>query len=359
MTTDDVVERVARSTIIPQASIAKAIAHLEQAATGMLLLCETDGRLYGVVTDGDIRRAILDNVPLTTDCGAIACRSPIVAPPDITPLEALELMDHGREFVINHLPLVDADGCVAALLLRSDLVRSEPPALSAVIMAGGFGTRLRPLTEHIPKPMLPVGDRPLLERTINRLRNAGIQRVHITTHYLADAIVEHFGNGQAFGVDVQYVAEDRPLGTAGALKLMQQQHEPVLVLNGDILTAVDVRDMLAHHRAHNADITIGVRQYDMQVPYGVVEGRGAQVSKLCEKPRLCFLVNAGIYLLEPSVYRYIPDDQRFDMTDLIQRLLDEGRTVVSFPIVEYWLDIGQHADYERAQEDVRLGRVMA
>lgn len=353
------VERVARSTISPHASIVDAIARLEQAETGMLLLYEAGEPLYGVVTDGDIRRAILHRTPLSNSCGSIACRTPIIAPPDVTPLEALTLMDSGREFVINHLPLVDDQGCVVALLLRSDLVQSEPPALSAVIMAGGFGTRLRPLTDYTPKPMLPVGDRPLLERTITRLRDAGIQRVHITTHYLADTIIEHFGNGEAFGVDVQYVAEDRPLGTAGALKLMKQQTEPLLVLNGDILTGVDVRDMLAHHRAHGADVTIGVRQYEMQVPYGVVESSGAFVRGLQEKPRLCFLVNAGIYLLEPSVYRYIPDGERFDMTDLIQRLLDENRPVVSFPIVEYWLDIGQHADYERAQEDVRMGRVIA
>jgi NDP-sugar pyrophosphorylase family protein len=268
-------------------------------------------------------------------------------------------MDHGREFVVNHLPLVDEQGRVAGILLRSDLVSSNLPAVSAVIMAGGFGTRLRPLTEHIPKPMLPVGDRPLLERTIGRLRDAGIRRVHVSTHYLSEMITNYFGDGQAFGVDLRYVAEDRPLGTAGALKLMDQRHEPLLVINGDILTSVDFRDMLAHHRAHRADVTIGVRQYDLQVPYGVVERSGAYVSALREKPVMCFLVNAGIYLLEPSVYRYIPDGETFDMPDLIQRLLDDGRPVVSFPIVEYWLDIGRHDDYEQAQEDVRQGRVFA
>jgi NDP-sugar pyrophosphorylase family protein len=261
-------------------------------------------------------------------------------------------MDRSKDFVLNHLPVVDDAGRIVELLLRSDFVTEERLGLSAVIMAGGFGTRLRPLTDELPKPMLPMGDRPLLELTIERLREAGIHRVNLTTHYLAEKITSHFGNGQALDVDVNYVTEDRPLGTAGGLKLMSDVDETLLVINGDILTEVDFRSMLAYHRDHGADATVGVRQYELQVPYGVVECDGVRVRGVREKPVLTFLVNAGIYLLEPAVRRHIPDDQRFDMTDLIERLVEKGRHVVSFPVVEYWLDIGRPGDYEQALEHV-------
>jgi NDP-sugar pyrophosphorylase family protein len=173
--------------------------------------------------------------------------------------------------------------------------------------------------------------------------------VNVTTHYLPEMITDYFGDGQAFGVDINYVTEDRPLGTAGSLKFMESGDEPLLVINGDIITGVDFRDMLVYHREHRPDMTIGVRQYDLQLPYGVIEYEGSYLRRIREKPVMNYLVNAGIYLVEPSVQRYIPQQQHFDMTELIQRLLDEGRPVVIFPIVEYWLDIGQHSDYERAQ----------
>jgi NDP-sugar pyrophosphorylase family protein len=230
-------------------------------------------------------------------------------------------------------------------------------ALSAVIMAGGYGTRLRPLTDDMPKPMLPVGDRPLLERTVRRLREAGIQDVRVTTHYLGDRIASHFGDGKAFGVDITYLNEDRPLGTAGALALVNRPAGPLLVMNGDILTNLNFHALLAFHREHRADATVAVRKYDLTVPYGVVECEGTQVKALQEKPTERFLVNAGIYLLEPTVLGCIPPGERFDMTELIQVLLQQGRTVVSFPIVEYWLDIGRAEDYERAQSDVETVRL--
>jgi NDP-sugar pyrophosphorylase family protein len=224
-------------------------------------------------------------------------------------------------------------------------------------MAGGFGTRLRPLTEDTPKPMLLVGDRPMLERTIEQLKKAGIHRVDLTTHYKPEAISKHFGNGDEFGVTIRYVHEDQPLGTAGALGLLGDSQEPLLVINGDILTHVDFRAMLKHHREHKASLTVGVCRYDLQVPYGVIECHGPDILGISEKPKMPFLVNAGIYLLEPKVRKYIPAGKRFDMTDLIQSLIHADRKVVSFPIVEYWLDVGRPGDYARAQEDVRSGRI--
>lgn len=350
-------DRLHQTVISSLAPISEAIAQLERAGTGALILCDENRVLCGLLTDGDLRRAILRGVAFDKPCITIANPDPVVAQSELTPAEALNLMDHGREFVLNHLPVVDQDGRVINLLLRSDFVTEDRLGLSAVIMAGGFGTRLRPLTENVPKPMLPVGDRPLLEHTIERLRDAGIRRLNVTTHYRADAISNHFGDGRAFDVEINYVEEDRPLGTAGGLKLMADCNETMLVINGDIMTEVDFRSMLTYHREHGADVTVGVRQYDLQVPYGVIDCDGPRVRKVREKPVLNFLVNAGIYLLEPTVYRYIPNDHRFDMTDLIERLVEKGRHVVSFPIVEYWLDIGQHADYERANERLKNSEI--
>ncbi|HEX6534320.1 MAG TPA: nucleotidyltransferase family protein [Gemmatimonadaceae bacterium] len=350
-------DRLDAVLISPEATIARAVERLERAGTGALLVCDRERRLIGLLTDGDVRRAILAGVSFDRACVEVAKREPVVATADVTPAEALQLMDRGREFVVNHLPLVTADGVVVGLLLRSDLVTREQLPLSAVIMAGGFGKRLLPLTEQTPKPMLRVGDRPLLERTIGSLRDAGIARVAITTHHLADRITGHFGDGSGFGVELSYVSEDSPLGTAGALRLLGEVREPVLVINGDILTGISYADMLRFHRANRADMTVGVRRCDVEIPYGVLETDGAYIRGVREKPRSSFLINAGIYLLEPAVHRLIPDGRRFDMTDLIQRLLDEGRRVASFPIVEYWLDIGQRADYEQAQLDIEVAGI--
>ncbi|HMN02721.1 MAG TPA: sugar phosphate nucleotidyltransferase [Geobacter anodireducens] len=202
-----------------------------------------------------------------------------------------------------------------------------------------------------------MGDRPLLERTIDQLRRSGIREVNLTTHYLPDSIVEHFGDGDSFGVKLNYLKEDHPLGTAGGLKLMKKASGPFLVMNGDILTGVPFQEMFAYHRKNGAEITVGARKYEVQVPFGVVECDDVRITGLKEKPSLTFFINAGIYLLEPSVCDLIPDGERFDMTDLIQKLLDEGRSVVSFPIMEYWLDVGRHEDYQKAQEDVRSGKI--
>lgn len=341
--------RLQLAAIAPTASIAEAVSRLEGAGTGMLVLCGSDGRLSGVLTDGDIRRALLRGVPFDRPCSAIATADPVVAVDPLTEEDALRLMDQGTTFPVDHLPVVDPSGRVVGLLLRRDLVTTGDLGLAAVIMAGGFGTRLQPLTNDTPKPMLPVGDRPLLELTIERLRAAGIRRVNITTHYLADRITRHFGNGDAFGVDLRYVAEDRPLGTAGALRLVGAGDEPLLVINGDVLTRVDFRDMAEFHRASCATATIGVRAVEFVFPYGVVDADEGGVRGLHEKPRLSYLVNAGVYLIEPAAFGYIPEGRRYDMTDLIERLLTERHRVVSFPIVESWIDIGRHGDYAVAQ----------
>jgi dTDP-glucose pyrophosphorylase/CBS domain-containing protein len=346
----DAIQRVDSVVIAPLVTIMDAVRQLDAAGTGALLVCTADHTLRGLVTDGDIRRAMLRGVAFTESVESIAISNPLVASADISQHAALELMDHALEFPVNHLPLVAPDGRAAGLLLRRDLVTREQRPLSALIMAGGFGVRMLPLTERTPKPMLPVGGRPLLERTIRTLSRTGIRRVVISTHHLAERITSHFGDGHDYGIDLEYVTETLPLGTAGALRLVNQTG-PLLVVNGDILTRVDFDDLVEFHRQQGAELTVGMRRCELQLPYGVLDCDGPHVRTVREKPSESFWVNAGIYLVEPSIRDLIPHGERFDMTDLIDRMLADGRPVAGFPIVEYWLDIGQPADYLRAQAD--------
>ncbi len=344
--------RLSAVIIAPEASISEAMAQLDKAATGVLLICDKVRHLLGLLTDGDFRRAILQRKPLSEPCATIASSHPITSPISVSSSEALRIM---KEHDISQLPLVDSEGKVQKLILSKDIVPNRELALSAVVMAGGFGTRLLPLTENIPKPMLPVGGRPLLELTIAQLRRAGIKNVNVTTHYLPETISDYFGTGEMFGVRLNYLQEEHPLGTAGGIKLLKQFDDTMLVINGDILTGAPFGAMLDYHRAYHADLTIGVRKYEVQVPFGVVECEDVHVKGLEEKPSLSFFINAGTYLIEPAVRDFIPAGQRFDMTELISKLIEAGRIVVSFPIMEYWLDMGRHEDYAKAQQDVRDG----
>lgn len=342
-------------------SIRDAMEQLDLGAKGIVFVTDADGRLLDTVTDGDVRRAILASLDLNLPVRRlldVKDRSQLPTPVS-TPLGTpeIELLHTMNVLDVRQIPLVDADGRVVDVALLSDLAKESEKPLTAVVMAGGFGTRLRPLTEQMPKPMLPVGDRPLLAHIIGQLREAGIEQLNVTTHYKADAISDHFGDGQGFGINISYVHEDLPLGTAGALALVEASDQPMLVMNGDILTRVDFRAMREFHRQQRADMTVGVRQYDLKVPYGVVETDGSLVTGLIEKPTISHFVNAGLYLINPDVRTLVPSGRRFDMTDLIHAAIAAGRRVACFPIREYWIDIGQMTDYERAQLDVQTERM--
>ena len=336
-----------------EASIHEAVACMDESTLGIVVAVSEGRKLEGTITDGDVRRIMLANIDQAESIRTVLKRKegmlyerPITGRAGADLNSYLRLL---REHNLLHLPIVDESGVVVGLVTLDEFVPPEPLPLQAVIMAGGEGKRLRPLTEDTPKPMLRLGDRPLLEIMIEQLKNAGVGRVHVAMHHKPEKITEHFGDGQGFGVDITYVSEERPLGTAGALGLMDEPDETMLVVNGDILTDIDFRAMLSFHREHAAELTVAVRQYDIQLPYGVVECDGASVRGLTEKPVAKYFVNAGIYLLEPAVYRYLPKAERFDMTELIQSLLGAGRPVSSFPVREYWLDIGQLEDYEKAK----------
>jgi len=342
-------------------SIRNTMTVIDESAKGIALVVDGEQRLLSTVTDGDIRRAVLQGLDLESTIQELIARKepepaiadgPITAPAGTDDGALLDLM---RRHSVRHIPLLDGDGRIVGLSRIEDLV--ESPKLNAVVMAGGFGTRLRPLTHDTPKPMLPVGDRSLLERILGQLRDSGIHRVNIATHFLADRVKEHVGDGSKLGVSVEYLSEDRPLGTAGALGLLEAPDEPVLVINGDILTRTDFRAMLHFHQDYKAAMTVGIKQYSVKVPFGVVQVRGAEIAGLEEKPVAQFFVVAGIYLLSPEVWKFLPRGEHCDMPDLIRRLVGEGQKVVSFPINEYWLDVGCPDDYQQAQSDVADGRV--
>jgi dTDP-glucose pyrophosphorylase/CBS domain-containing protein len=339
------------------APIQKALACIDATTRAIALVVADDRRLIGTVTDGDIRRAMLAHVDLSSPVKLLLERQRELGEERPFPLTAArgapssELIALMQRYEVRQIPIVDDDGQVVDLAVLGELIEAGGPPLRAVVMAGGYGSRLGELTAETPKPMLPVGDRPLLERIVAQLRDAGITHVNLTTHFRADAILEHFGDGRAFGVEIEYVSEDRPLGTAGALGLVRSDG-PLLVMNGDIVTDVDFRSMHRFHDEHAADMTVALRPYEVRVPYGVVELSGADVEGIVEKPLLRGFVNAGIYLVGGDVAASVAPGEALEMPELIERLVREGRRVVGFPLREYWLDIGQPVDYEQALADV-------
>ena len=338
----------------PSSSVRQVMERIDKSGKGIALILDESQHLIGTVTDGDIRRAILAGIDLNSSVMRLLDQrrdsGPLTAPVGTSDSTLLHLMN---ETGVRQIPLVDENNRVVDVTLLSDLVKELELPIRAVVMAGGMGSRLRPLTDTVPKPMLPIGSRPLLELTVERLKQAGIRRLNVATHYKSDVISNHFKDGQDFGVEISYVKEDQPLGTVGALSLLEDSEDPLLVINGDILTRVDFREMLNFHREHKADLTIAVRQYEFNVPYGVVETDGVNVKGISEKPTVRQFINAGMYLLNPSVRRLVPNAQQYDMPDLIHRILSEGLPVVCFPVMEYWLDIGIEDQYVQAQSDMK------
>ena len=327
---------------------------------GVSLVVDSEQRLLGTVTDGDIRRAILSNVDLDLPVEFLLGIErvpehaiPVTAEIGTPTATLLQLM---TEYGVRHIPIIGPDSQVEDIALLEELVKDYEMPLTAVVMAGGLGTRLRPLTEDLPKPMLPVGDRPVLEHIVTQLRTAGIRRLNITTHYKADMIEEYFKDGSNFGINIEYVDEKEPLGTAGALSLIDKPDGPLLVINGDIVTNVNLQAMLNFHDEHRADMTVGIRLYEETVPFGVIELDGTRITRVTEKPTNRYMINGGIYLIGQDATSMIPKESRYDMTDLITDLLTGGHRVVGFPIQEYWRDIGKIEDYKKAQSEAEYDR---
>lgn len=340
-------------------TVQKAIETMDRCAKGIVLVVNPDRTLLGTITDGDVRRAILEGLELTDSVDSLLRRkqgspypTPITARKGVASRELLKIMQRHR---IRHLPLVDGGNRVLDLVTMDMLLPEEMDHIRAVVMAGGVGQRLRPLTQDLPKPMLPVGDRPLLEHIVDKIRDSGIRNITITTHYLPEKIRQHFGDGSRHDVNIEYIDEQMPLGTAGALSLMKKADGPILVINGDVLTNLNYRAMYAFHHEHRPSVTIAVRQYEMYVPYGVVECRDMKVTEVKEKPTYSLFVNAGIYIIEPDAMDLVPSERRFDITDLFAAVSRSRLWMAAFPIREYWIDIGRIEDYQKANEDVSSG----
>jgi dTDP-glucose pyrophosphorylase len=339
--------------VAPSASVREALETITKNSRQAVIVVADDGRLVGLVTDGDIRRGFLRGVTIDGQIADIMNPHPITAPAGITREEALALMQRRS---LRHLPVVDSGGRLLDVMLLDELLRPVPLPNAAVLMAGGDGSRLRPLTDAVPKPLLRVGGKPLLEILIERLRACGVSRFFVTVRYKSEMIERHFGDGARLGVRIRYVREDEPLGTAGALtRLPEPLAEPFFLVNGDILTRCDFRAMLDFHQRWHADLTVGTVPHTVEVPYGVLQVEGERLAGIDEKPRLDFVVNAGVYVVAPGALTLVPRDRPFDAPALIALLKQAGRAVVAFPIREYWLDVGQQGDFHRANQDVSEG----
>lgn len=313
----------------------------------LALVVDASRALLGTISDGDVRRALLAGAQLDESIGHIVHHEPVTAAAGTSDEEILALMRHHS---IERVPILDEGRVVDVRLLR-ELVEAAHDQ-TVVIVAGGEGKRLRPLTDATPKPMLEVGGKPLLETVLGHVRDAGFSKVVLLVNYQADTIERHFGDGGSLGVDITYVHEHEPGGSAGGLRLMERPERPFVVLNADLLTNVDFDALLRFHVSEGNLVTVGVKQYVLEVPYGVVELDGAQVTALREKPELRLFVNAGIYALSPEAVGLLPERAgELHMTELIDAALAGGERVGSFAVHEYWLDIGHVADYERANVD--------
>lgn len=337
----------------PGDTISNAIETLDRAEGNICLVVDDESRLLGTVTDGDIRRGILRGLALTDSIDAVMNKDPVVGHPDQSKADIKQAMRNRR---VRQLPIVDMNGHVISLHLYDDLNASDsvaPRDNLVVLMAGGDGLRLRPLTEELPKPLLKVGNKPLLERILESFIDYKFHNFAISVNYKSELIRDYFGDGSKWNVSIQYLQENEKLGTAGSLSLIENNYDqPVIVMNGDVLTQVNFDSLLAFHSEQGADAMMCVRNYDLQIPYGVVETADAGITAIAEKPLQRFLVNAGIYVLEPRALSLIPYDTPFDMTDLFRLLIDQQRETAVFPIREYWLDIGHMDDYQRANDDI-------
>lgn len=332
--------------VAPDTSIGETIRCIEATAMQIALVVDANGCLVGAVTDGDIRRVLIQGMSIESSICNAMNPAPRTLGTGVSPEEALNYM---RRHSIHHVPLTDTEGRLTGVYFIDELIGVIKRPNTVVLMAGGVGARLRPLTDACPKPLLPVGGRPILERILERFVEQGFQHFYISVNYKAEMIIEHFGNGERWGVHIDYLTESERLGTAGALSLISEKpNYPLIVMNGDLLTEVDFVAMLHEHQARNAQATMAVREYEMQIPYGVVKVEDGLIQALQEKPSHKFLVNAGIYVLEPQALDHLSKAGYADMPTLFEQIRNTGITL-AYPLREYWVDIGRLEDLEAVQ----------
>lgn len=320
------------------ASVRQAMQAISSGAAGIALVVREAGYLKGTITDGDVRRALLNGASLDGPLDACLQKNFTAVRPEVGRAEVLDLM---QARLLDQIPVVDDCGVLVGLHLLHEMLGSEERPNVAVIMAGGLGMRLRPFTEHVPKPMIKVAGRPILERLLLHLVGCGIRKVYMAVHHLAHVIEDHFGGGARFGCSIKYLREEEPLGTGGPLSLLKERPaEPFIVMNGDLITQADIPAMLRFHGTGGYAATMAVRRYGHVVPFGCVEVEEGRIVRLEEKPVLERSINAGMYILNPPLLDKIPRGF-FPITALFDRCLEEGEAVGAFEVEEEWVDVGQ------------------
>lgn len=333
------------------ATVREAMRTLSSSSMRVVLIVSGE-RLIGTVTDGDIRRGLLRDVHMEDSVSSVLNDTPSVARQGISKKDAFRMLD---DLDLLAIPVVDSDGRLLELLTLSSLMHADRKPNPVFIMAGGFGSRLRPLTENCPKPMLPVGDKPLLQHQIEQLIRQGFTEFYISTHYMPDRIRDYFGNGSDRNVSINYVHEIEPLGTGGALGLLPDNlsDHHLLMMNGDVLTDLDFSELIDSQSKHNSDIVVCTRELEHNVPYGVVETSGATIIDIVEKPTYRYEISSGIYLLSSDCVKSVAKNQKLDMPSLFKKRIKKGKTLATYVHRGYWLDIGSPLDYEKAQTDIQ------
>lgn len=330
-------------------TVKEALKIINESSKQILLVIDDTGKLIGTVNDGDIRRGLLKGVTLDETIETIYFKEPTVANINDTKENIIRIASAKK---IHQIPIVNNEGTLVGLDTLDELISKKSKSNPVVLMAGGLGTRLGELTKTTPKPMLHVGNKPILETIIENFSKYGYNNFIISVNYLSHVIEEYFGDGSRLGVSIEYIHEQKRMGTAGALGLIRDRlTEPFFVMNGDLLTNINFEHFHEYHINQNAVGTMGVREYEFQVPYGVVNIDSGKISSITEKPTHKFFVSGGIYMLSPQVLAMVPENTLFDMPSLFESIIAKGNNAVSFPIHEYWLDIGRVNDYERANSE--------
>jgi dTDP-glucose pyrophosphorylase len=338
---------LANFTVSDDSTIRRAMEVISASGREVVLVRDSGDRIRGLITDGDIRRGLLKGLTLDSLVTTVMTKNFFTVEAHTDRAAVLDLM---KAHTFQHVPVLDQDRRLVAIHFLRDLIGASPKANVAVIMAGGKGTRLRPITENLPKPMVEVAGRPMLERTVLHLVGHGIRTIYISVNFMAEVIERHFSDGAAFGCKIEYLRETMPLGTGGALSLLPSRPEhPFLVLNGDLITNVDLTAMINTHVQGNHAATIGVGPYQVQIPFGTVTERGGHLVSLEEKPTINVRINRGIYVLDPASLQYIPKNQEFPITNLFDALAAAGKSVGVFFFDDTWLDVGIPEDLRRAR----------
>ncbi|MBU3126092.1 nucleotidyltransferase family protein [Clostridium tagluense] len=331
-------------------TIKEAMVVIDKNLTGGALVVNENNELVGTITDGDIRRAILKEASISDSIENTYFKNFKFVTEEHSKKKAKEYMLSNK---IRQVPVIDKDKKLIDLYFLDDIISYEKKDNYVFILAGGLGTRLRPLTETVPKPMLTVGDKPILELIIEQFKEYGFTNFIISLNYKGEIIEDYFKNGSEFGVKIEYIKETKKLGTAGSIALVKEKFtKPFIVINGDILTGIDFEKFLNHHIKNNFNITVGVRNYEINVPYGVLVTDNMLIESLEEKPTYKFHINGGVYVVNPEIVKYIKEDEVYNMTDLIEDAMNNDYTSGIYEITEYWKDIGQIEDYRKANTDI-------